>query len=64
MIFRFAKTVVNGHNYYLNVKICGQTTSKIAHVQGLWFKKLFSIYFFQPTFTSSPNHLLIIRKNN
>lgn len=63
MVFRFAKTVVNGHNYYLNVKICGQTTSKIAHVQGLWFNNFF-FFFFQPTFTSPPNHLLIIRKNN
>jgi hypothetical protein len=48
MVFRFAKADVNGHNYYLNVKICGQTTSKIAHVQGLWFNNLF-IYLFIPT---------------
>jgi len=37
-------------------KICEQTTSKIAHVQGLWFNNLF-IYLF----ISNPHllHLLI-----
>lgn len=46
MVFRFAKTDVNGHNYYLNVKICEQTISKIAHVQGLWFNNLLFYLFF------------------